>query len=84
MNPWVTTKLIEIRRDRDYYYKKARAQNSVYHWNMYKKLRNYSNSEEKNFCNLIEEEKNNGGKMWKAIKNVLPNSKESAVFFDLR
>ncbi len=51
---------------------------------MYKKLRNYSNWEEKNlkskyFCNLIEESKNDGGKMWKAIKNVLPSSKKSAV-----
>ena len=82
-NPWVTTKLLEIRRDKDYHYKKA--QNSAYHWNMYKKLRNYSNWEEKSlksryFCNLIEDAKNDGGKMWKAIKNVLPNPMKCTVF----
>ena len=83
-NPWVSTKLIMIRRDRDYHYKKARIQNNAYHWNMYKKLRNYSNWEEKNlkskyYCNLIEESKNDGAKMWKAIKTVLPNSKKLEI-----
>ena len=30
--PWVTSKLSEIRRDRDYHHKKARKSNSKYHW----------------------------------------------------
>ena len=84
-NPWVTTKLLEIRRDRDYHHKKAQVQISEYHWKMYEKLRNYSNYEERNlkskyFCKLVEEAKNDGGEMWKAIKNALPNPKKSAVF----
>ena len=31
----VTNKLLEIRRDRDYYLRKACTSNSQYHWNMY-------------------------------------------------
>ena len=38
-NPWVSTKLIMIRRDRDYHYNKARIPNNAYHCNMYKKVK---------------------------------------------
>ena len=74
----MTPKLAEIRRDKNYHYQKARNSNSVYHWSMYRKLRNHANYEERNLkskhdCQLIEEAKNDGRKMWRAIKDVLPN-----------
>ena len=52
---------------------------------MYKKLRNLSNREEKNlkskyYCQLIEDCKDDGSKMWRAIKEVLPNEKGSVIF----
>ena len=38
-NPWVSPKLLEIRRDRDYHQRKTVSTNSSYHWGMYRKLR---------------------------------------------
>ena len=66
--PWITPKLLEIRRERDYYLKKSRQTNSSYHWGMYRKLRNHVNREEKrlkseHFCNLINETKSDSSSM---------------------
>ena len=36
----------EMKRDKDYHFRKARSTNT-YHWEMYRKLRNYANHEEK-------------------------------------
>lgn len=77
--PWLTTKLLEVRRDRDYHRRKARASQSKYHWHMYRKLRNYANTEERRlkseyFCHLIEDAKENSFKMWKVIKETLPSN----------
>ena len=76
--PWITNKPIEIRRDSDYHHRKARISGSRYHWNMYKKLRNYANREERQlkstyFCNLIDDSKSDSSRMWKALKQVLPS-----------
>ena len=82
--PWVTNKLREVRRDRDYHLRKAHASSSPCHWNMYKKLRNYSNHEDQrlkseHFRNLIEENKSDSNKMWKAFKQTLPSRNCSEV-----
>ena len=63
--PWVNSKLLEIRRDRDFYHRKARKTNSQYYRGMYKKLRNCANREERKlksayFCQLIEDSKSDG------------------------
>ena len=80
--PWVTSKLSEIRRDWDYHHKKARKSNSKYHWGMYRKLRNLANRENKRlkseyFCNLINDSKGDSAKMWKSLKQVIPDSKST-------
>ena len=80
--PWVTSKLTEIRHDRDHHHKKARKSMSKYHWDMYKKLRNLANREDKRlkseyFCNLINDSKGDSGKMWKSLKQVIPDSKST-------
>ena len=54
--------LAEMKRDEDYHFRKTRSSNSTYHWEMYRKLRNYTNHEEKNlkskcFCQMIEDAK---------------------------
>ena len=59
--------------------------NSAYHCSIYKKLQNYYNWEEKNFkskyyCNLIEDAKNEGVRMWRATKDLLTKRKKAAVF----
>ena len=78
-SPWVTENLISIRQDRDYFHRKARRSNGKYHWNRYRKLRNYAIREEKRlkskyFCNLIEESKSDSHKMWSTIKKILPTN----------
>ena len=69
-------------RDRDYHHKKARKSNSKYHWGMYRKLRNLANREDKRlkseyFCNLINDSKGDSAKMWKSLKQVIPDSKST-------
>ena len=81
--PWITTDLLELRRDRGYHLKKAHNSNSKYHWSMYRKLKNAAstigrNLKSKYFCKLIEDSKYDGSKMWKAIKETLP-SKTSGI-----
>ena len=87
---WLTNKLLKIRRDRDYHWKQAqKSNNSQYHWQMYRKLRNCANSEEKKlkseyYCRLIENAKGDSSKMRKAIKETLPSNHNeiNAVFSD--
>ena len=73
----------EMKRDKDYHFRKARYTNT-YHWEMYRKLRNYANHGEKNlkskyFCQMIEDAKGDSCEMWRAIKQVLPGAKKSTV-----
>ena len=82
--PWVTNKLLEVRLDCDNHLRKARTTSSPYHWNMYKKLRNYSNHKDRclkleHFRNLIKENKSDSNKMWKALKQMLPSRNCSEV-----
>ena len=77
--PWVSNKLLEVRRDRDFHRRKALSSNSQYHWRMYRKLRNFASREEKSlksqyYCKLIENAKNDSSSMWKAIKQTLPSN----------
>ena len=77
--PWVSVKLLELRRDRDFRRKQALSSNSQYHWRMYRKLRNFASREEKSlksqyYCKLIEDAKNDSSSMWKAIKQTLPSN----------
>ena len=77
--PWVSVRLLELRRDRDFHRRKALSSNSQYHWKMYRKLRNFASWEEKSlksqyYCKLIEDAKNDSSSMWKAIKQTLPSN----------
>ena len=61
--PWVSDKLLEVRRDRDFRRRKALSSNSQYHWGMYRKLRNFANREERSlksryYCKQIKDAKN--------------------------
>ena len=83
--PWVTPKLAEMKHDKNYHFRKARTTNSTFHWRTYRKLRNYTNHEEKNlkskyFCRMIEDAKCNCSEMWQAIKQVLPDATKSTLF----
>ena len=87
--PWVSDKLLEVRRDRDFHRRKALSSNSQYHWGMYRKLRNFANREERSlksqyYCKLIEDAKNDGSSIWKAIKQTLPSNHmdTNAIFYN--
>ena len=87
--PWVSDKLLEVRRDRDFHRRKALSSNSQYHWGMYRKLRNFANREERflksqYYCKLIEDAKNDGSSIWKAIKQTLPSNHmdTNAIFYN--
>ena len=87
--PWVSDKLLEVRRDRDFHRRKPLSSNSQYHWGMYRKLRNFANREERSlksqyYCKLIEDAKNDGSSIWKAIKQTLPSNHmdTNAIFYN--
>lgn len=80
----MNSNLLQIRRDRDFHHRKARKTNSKYSWGMYRKLRNYANREERKlksayFCQLIEDSKFDGSRMWKTLKQVLPSSNSKNI-----
>ena len=77
--PWVSVRLLELRRNRDFHRRKALSSNSQYHWRMYRKLRNFASREEKSlksqyYWKLIEDAKNDSSSMWKAMKQTLPSN----------
>ena len=87
--PWVSDKLLEVRRDRDFHRRKPLSSISQYHWGMYRKLRNFANREERSlksqyYCKLIEDAKNDGSSIWKAIKQTLPSNHmdTNAIFYN--
>ena len=87
--PWVSDKLLEVRRGRDFHRRKELSSNSQYHWGMYRKLRNFANREERSlksqyYCKLIEDAKNDGSSIWKAIKQTLPSNHmdTNAIFYN--
>ena len=45
--PWVTSDLKNAMRDRDFHHVKAIKTNSKYHWDMFKKMKNFVNKEVK-------------------------------------
>ena len=46
--PWMTSDLKNAMRDRDFHHAKAIKTNSKYHWDMFKKMKNFVNKEVKN------------------------------------
>ena len=62
--PWMTSDLKNAMRDRDFHYAKAIKTNSKCHWEMYKKMKNFTNKEVKKYkagyySDLINKNKGN-------------------------
>ena len=79
---WMTDELIEQIKDRDYFYKKAKASGDKDAWNIAKYLRNITNSNirqaKRDFIlNELTENEDNSKKFWKVIRKVIP-SKQTA------
>ena len=82
--PWMNSKISEAMQDRDYHHRKAVKSNKTYHWNMYKKLRNFVNKEvksakSKHYCELIEQSKGDSSRIWKAVNEVSSRDNKSST-----
>ena len=82
--PWVTNKVLQLRRKRNYHQTKGWNTKSQYQWQMYRTLCNHINRLEKrlkseNFCKMIEENKNDSFCMWKCLNDALPQSANHSV-----
>ena len=72
--PWLTAKLKDVMRDRDYHHRKAVKSNSEFHWNMYKKLKCLVNKQVKKskadyYLELINNNKGNSSGLWKTLNH---------------
>ena len=77
---WLTNKLIEQMKDRDYFYRKAKQTNSEDDWNIAKFHRNQVNfNMRKAKADFIKEQlrnhEGNNAKFWRTIKQIMPNKK---------
>ena len=82
--PWVTNEVLQLRRERNHHQTKGRKTRSHYHWQMYRKLRNHINRLERrlkseHFCRMIKENKNDSSRVWKCLKDALPQSANQSV-----
>ena len=80
---WITDELSEQIKDRDYFYKKSKADNEEDSWNIARHLRNVTNSNIRSAKKeFVIEELNNCNtdckKFWHTIRSVIPGNKGSS------
>ena len=73
--PWITSKIKNSMRERDYFLTKARSGKSELDWSKYRNLRNMVTREIRKakgryYRNLLEENLDNPSKFWKAVKSL--------------
>ena len=73
--PWMTSDLKNAMRDRDYHHKKAIKTNSKYHWELFKKIKNFVNKQVKKckadyYSDQIEQNKGNPSVLWKTFNEI--------------
>ena len=79
---WVTNDLLELMKDRDYFYKKAKQSKNEDDWNIAKHLRNIANFNVRQakvdfILKELETHKNDPNKFWKTIKKVFPGKNKA-------
>ena len=82
--PWLTAKLKDAMRDRDYHHRKAIKSNSEFHWNMYKKLKCFVTKQVKKskadfYLELINRNKNNSSELWGILNETTSRKCTSPV-----
>ena len=80
---WMTNELIELIKDRDYFYRKAKVTGDSDFWNIAKFLRNKANyyirqAKREFILNELRENENNAKQFWKTIREIIPSGKNSA------
>jgi hypothetical protein len=73
--PWMTSQIKQAMQDRDFHHRKAIRTGSSYHWQRYRKLRNFVNGDIKRsksnyYIHLIEDSKGDSSKIWKAVNKA--------------
>ena len=69
-------------RDRDFHRAKAIKTNSKYHWEMYKKKKNFLNKEVKKckyYSDLINKKKGNPSELWKTFNEITSKKSNSTI-----
>ena len=80
---WVTHELLELIKDRDHFYKRARVEGDEDSWNIARYLRNLTNSgirraRREYVLEELEQNDSDYKKFWKSIRSVIPNNKGSS------
>ena len=73
--PWMTSDLKNAMHDWDFHHAKAIKTNSKYHWNTFKKMKNFVNKEVKKckaeyYSDLINKNKGNPSELWKTFNEI--------------
>ena len=77
---WIDPSLVNLLKDRDYFYKKAKETNNSDDWNIAKHLRNIANANirraKANFVvRQLDNNKGDGSKFWREIRKIYPTKK---------
>ena len=81
---WMSKELIELAKDRDYFYNKAKKQGDEDSWRIAKYLRNITNisirQAKRDFVlNELDQNERDPKKFWKTIRKVIPDANKSKV-----
>ncbi len=82
--PWVTDEFLNLSKERDFRRLKAQKEKSESAWLLYKESRNKVNNlgktlKRKYYCSKIDDCKNDSAKLWKTLKEMLPNTKSGST-----
>ena len=82
--PWMTSKIRQEIRNRDYYLKKARKMNAEIDWSTYRRLQNSATAQIRNAKanyqrNILKEETNNPKKFWRQIRKCYPSGSKNRM-----
>ena len=78
--PWVTYDYISFAQERDYFKRKAESSGDPELWSKYRTVRNFVNNlreplRKEHYANVIFENQNSPGKLWKVMKQMMGTSK---------
>jgi hypothetical protein len=80
-HPWLTNEIKDLIDQRDYHHKKSIKTDNIYHWNMYKRLRNAVTGKmrKEKSCYYVNEltESKDTKSMWKILNRILPTKKKN-------
>ena len=81
---WLNHKIKKLIKERDYFWKKAKQNNTELNWSNYKTLRNkvtteIRRSKVKYHRNLVSENSGSPDKIWITMKKLIPNTKGKSV-----